>query len=302
MSPKNKNINTTIKKIFLFFTLIFLVFTINACSSLKYFREKSLNSDDLKAEEVIEETANETSKADPKKEVNDTNTADNYDSEEITEPVNERQIKNDVMVVLRDFLDSVKKDQEYNFFSSYTTDLVGSESEYKEKINSNLYIDIHKNNSFWKIINYKSILIYEDRLLITIYGDRTIDGKVYNNDEESFRFIKEGDIWKLDFVLPLIPEIIPISPEPDSISDYNTAVQIKFDVVSFFPIRSVTFFINEKEYYPEDIIVNDKVKYARTILRKIPAVNLYRSINRIKVEAFNSYRYKGSTEWSFVLG
>jgi len=237
------------KKIFIiiitFFYIFLLLFILSSCTSSFDTRKSQLNeninaNNSGNSAEQIEQT--ESSNKEDYKTVEETKNKDNNKSEEV---IDEEQLKNDLYSALEEFFTSVKSKSEYNHLSGYTKSLLGTEEEYKNEINSNIYSEIQKNNSFWENVKVKNILYYKDRALIIISGDRNKDGTIIRNDEESFKLINENDLWKIDFFLPATPEITPLSPEPDSISDYIGLIEIKFDILSFFPLRSTEIFLNE---------------------------------------------------------
>lgn len=101
--------------------------------------------------------------------------------------------------VLFDFLNAVKSDNEYGFFSSGTVDMAGSEEEYKNGDKSDIYFIIQESHSSWENIEFESIIIVDNFATVEIIGDRMAEGTKYEGDKVIFDFVKENDEWKIDF-------------------------------------------------------------------------------------------------------
>jgi hypothetical protein len=291
---------------FLIFLIVLVLFNLISCSNFKYFREKSLSSGSeaaatLENSETTEgSSGTSASKADENS--SETIPSDNTNSEASIE-VDKEKTKDEVMDVLNDFVKAAGQQKEYEFLDSYTKDVVGNEDEYKSKAKSDIFSEIQKKNSGWKDIAFADLLINGDRVLFKIIGNRTIEGVKKEKDEESFKFIKEENLWKIDFFLPVSPKIVPVKPVPDSILDYESGnFEIRFDIISFFPIASVKLFLNDNEYFPDGVFKYEKIKYMQTINKTIPSFNAFRSLNKIKVKVKNSFGNENENNWSFVLG
>ena len=98
------------------------------------------------------------------------------------------------------FIDAVKSGNEYDYFSSATKEIVGTEEEYKNGTKSDIYFIITESHRSWEnlqvvIVNLTSANSAE----VMIKGDRKAEGTDYIGDEVTFRFVIENDEWKIDF-------------------------------------------------------------------------------------------------------
>jgi len=98
------------------------------------------------------------------------------------------------------FIDAVKSGNEYDYFSSTTKEIVGTEQEYKNSTKSDIYFIIAESHSGWKNLQVVSVnMISADNAEVTIRGDRKAGGIDYIGDEVTFHFVLENDGWKIDF-------------------------------------------------------------------------------------------------------
>lgn len=289
------------------FILFLSVFGLMSCT-FKFVREGK--SEYAKVEEIEENTQEEN--------INDNISDDNSgedgtfsniaqepepDSDVMEEPeedIDKEAIKQEIYNQLLDFFDFSKKQQEYKFFSSYTRAMVGNEKEYLSGENSDIYFLIQENHINWENIEFEGLKIYKERATIEILGSRILEGTRYDNEKQEFKFINEEGNWKIDFFYPPVAEVIPLSPLPDSISDYKGLIEIEFDIISFFSINAIELYLNDKPYNPDDI--KTESKYNKKVIKKIPSFNAYRSLNTIKVKVINKFDEEYDFYWSFVLG
>ena len=225
---------------------------------------------------------------------------DDLNLEDSKESIDKEKAKMEIPEQLLNFFEAIKEENEYNYFSSYTKLMVGSTEEYTSGKNSDIYFMIHENYSSWKNIELKKIFLYRERAIIEVSGSRTVEGIDSNDELLRFKFINEEDIWKIDFYYPLLSEIKPITPEPDSISAYEGLLVIEFEAISFFPIRDIELFLNDVQYNADDIKYDSK--YELRFIKKMPSYNAYRSINDIRVKIINRFNQEDLHSWSFVLG
>jgi len=97
------------------------------------------------------------------------------------------------------FLDAVKTDNEYIYFSSATVAIVGTEEEYKNGTKSDYYFIIKESHSNWENIEIETVDINGNAAVVEIIGDRMAEGMLYEDEKISFRFLKENGEWKIDF-------------------------------------------------------------------------------------------------------
>jgi hypothetical protein len=97
------------------------------------------------------------------------------------------------------FLDAVAADEEYDYFSSGTILMVGTEQEYINGDKSDIYFIIKESHSTWENVVITSARIKEDEAEVDITGDRMAEGTVYEGDMVTFRLVKEQGTWKIDF-------------------------------------------------------------------------------------------------------
>ncbi len=115
------------------------------------------------------------------------------------EPEDEEVVEDDFLNILISFLDAVKTDNEYMYFSSATVVIVGTEEEYKNGTKSDYYFIIKESHSNWENIEIETVDINGDAAVIKIIGDRMAEGMFYEDEKISFRFLKENGEWKIDF-------------------------------------------------------------------------------------------------------
>ncbi|MCJ7666545.1 MAG: hypothetical protein MUO59_07415, partial [Actinobacteria bacterium] len=126
---------------------------------------------------------------------NEDNTAELIIYQIVTESIDEESL----MVVLFGFFDAVEQDSEYEYFSSATINMVGSEEEYKNGDRSDIYFIIKESHSNWENIEIESIVIIDDTATIEIMGDRMAEGMKYEGEKVVFDFVKENGEWMIDF-------------------------------------------------------------------------------------------------------
>ena len=100
---------------------------------------------------------------------------------------------------LIDFFDAVKQHTEYEYFSSATINIVGSEEEYKNGDKSDFYFIIKESHSSWKNIEFENIIIVDRMASVEIIGDRMAEGTQYEDEKVIFDFVEENGEWKIDF-------------------------------------------------------------------------------------------------------
>lgn len=122
---------------------------------------------------------------------------DNVTGEKESE--DEEAIEDDFLNILKSFLDAVKTDNEYMYFSSATVAIVGTEEEYINGTKSDYYFIIKESHSNWENIEIETVDINGDIAIIEITGDRMAEGMFYEDEKISFRFLKENGEWKIDF-------------------------------------------------------------------------------------------------------
>jgi len=98
------------------------------------------------------------------------------------------------------FIDAVKSGDEYEYFSSATKEIVGTEEEYKNGTKSDIYFIISESHTNWKNLQVVSVKITSaSSAEVKIRGDRKAEGIDYTGDEITFCFVLENDEWKIDF-------------------------------------------------------------------------------------------------------
>lgn len=126
---------------------------------------------------------------------NEDDTADLIIYQIMTESTDEESL----MYALFDFLDAVKQDSEYEYFSSETINMVGSEEEYKNGDRSDIYFIIQESHSNWENIEIESIVIIDNTATVEIMGDRMAEGMKSEGEKVVFDFVKENGNWVIDF-------------------------------------------------------------------------------------------------------
>ncbi len=115
------------------------------------------------------------------------------------EPEDEEALEDNFLNILKSFMDAVKTDNEYMYFSSSTVAIVGTEEEYKNGTKSDYYFIIKESHSNWENIEIETVDINGDVAVIEIIGDRMAEGTFYEDEKIDFRFLKENGEWKIDF-------------------------------------------------------------------------------------------------------
>jgi len=143
--------------------------------------------------------------------------SESAESEEVSPEVNEDEKEEDaeepdfdqdtkesvdedrLMDAIIDFFDAVKQDTEYEYFSSATINIVGSEEEYKNGDKSDFYFIIKESHSNWENIKFENIIIVDSMASVEIMGDRMAEGTQYEDEKVIFDFVEENGEWKIDF-------------------------------------------------------------------------------------------------------
>lgn len=97
------------------------------------------------------------------------------------------------------FLDAVASDEEYDYFSSGTISIVGTEEEYINGDKSDIYFIIKESHSSWENVQAAEVRIDGDKAEVDITGDRMAEGTMYEGDLVTFRLVNEQGTWKIDF-------------------------------------------------------------------------------------------------------
>jgi hypothetical protein len=115
------------------------------------------------------------------------------------EEINEEELKEELLARLNDFFEAVNEDREYEFFSSETREIVGTEEEYRTGARTDYYFIIQEAHSDWRNVEAIDIEVDDGEAFLTISGDRTAEGMEYTDDEVVFKFVYEEGEWKIDF-------------------------------------------------------------------------------------------------------
>ncbi len=113
--------------------------------------------------------------------------------------VNEEDLKDELLSRLEGFFTAVNEDREYEYFSSETREIVGTEEEYRTGARTDYYFIIQEAHSDWSNVEAVDIEVEDGQAFLTIRGDRTVEGMEYTDDEIRFKFVYEEDDWKIDF-------------------------------------------------------------------------------------------------------
>jgi len=97
------------------------------------------------------------------------------------------------------FLDAVASDEEYDYFSSGTISIVGTEEEYINGDKTDIYFIIKESHSSWENVQAAEVRIDGDKAEVDITGDRMAEGTMYEGDLVTFRLVNEQGTWKIDF-------------------------------------------------------------------------------------------------------
>jgi len=229
-------------------------------------------------------------------------TADDEPAEDTASPGEDRgeEIKQELFIVLNNFLQAVKENKEYAFFDSYTVDMTGSEEEYKNGTASDIFYIIKESHSGWENITAESVTFDGNRALLIIRGDRTVEGMEYKDEQIRFNFINENEIWKIDFYYPSDILIIAVNPEPGSIinSGEITGLTISADIGSFFTISDISLHLNSTKLNPE-ICIRDQ--YESSVSIEIPVESLTGGLNKVSCYAANSAWDNSNYSWDFTV-
>jgi hypothetical protein len=97
------------------------------------------------------------------------------------------------------FLDAIEAGQEYDYFSSGTVSIVGTEEEYRNGDKSDIYFILSESHSNWEDIRVTEVTIEGDTAYVEITGDRMVEGIKYEEDQVTFTLVDEQGTWKIDF-------------------------------------------------------------------------------------------------------
>jgi len=199
----------------------------------------------------------------------------------------DEEIKQELFIILNNFLQAVKENKEYAFFDSYTVDVVGSEEEYKNGTSSDIFYIIKESHSSWKNISVESVVSDGNRALLKVKGDRTVEGMEYKGEQIRFKFINENEIWKIDFYYPPDILITAVNPEPDGIINSGEIINltISADIKSFFAISDISLQLNDIKLNPE-ISKKDQCESAASF--EIPVGSLIKGSNKASCSAVNA--------------
>ncbi len=205
-----------VKKIFSFFVLITIVllFSFTVSCKITYVIPEEINEADTVMEDADEEAAleeipeevyeeNAVEEKEPAEGTRGENAGETAEEpvEEISEGQegDEKTTEEYFLNILISFLEAVKTDTEYMYFSSATAAIVGTEEEYKNGTKSDYYFIIKESHSHWENIEIETVDINGDAADIGIIGDRMAEGMLYEDDKVTFKFVKENGEWKIDF-------------------------------------------------------------------------------------------------------
>ncbi len=97
------------------------------------------------------------------------------------------------------FLDAIEAGQEYDYFSSDTISIVGTEEEYRKGDKTDIYFILVESHSNWEDVRVTDVTIEGDTAYVEITGDRTVEGTEYEGDQVTFTLVDEQGTWKIDF-------------------------------------------------------------------------------------------------------
>ena len=146
--------------------------------------------EESESEELEEEVSSEVNEDEKEK-----NTENIVADQDTKESVDEDRL----MDALINFFNAVRQDNEYEYFSNATINIVGSKEEYKNGDKSDFYFIIKESHSNWENIEFKNIIIVDCIATVEIIGDRMAEGMKYEDEKVVFDFVKENDEWKIDF-------------------------------------------------------------------------------------------------------
>jgi hypothetical protein len=113
----------------------------------------------------------------------------------ITDLDDEEVLENTVL----GFLDAIEAGQEYDYFSSGTVSIVGTEEEYRSGDKSDIYFILSESHSNWEDISVTEVTVEGDTAYVEITGDRMVEGIKYEEDQVTFTLVDEQGTWKIDF-------------------------------------------------------------------------------------------------------
>ncbi len=163
------------------FTIVSLSLTLTSCPP----------KPSTKVSEVTEET--EETKLTTEEEI--TIKEEQADKESSIDETNEEYF----LDLINKFFNAVVEGNEYKFFSTSTKEIVGTEEEYKNGTSVDWHFIIVESHSSWENLKIHDFDIDNNTAIITIIGDRTVEGLEYKNDKVRFKFVKENNEWKIVF-------------------------------------------------------------------------------------------------------
>ncbi len=198
-----------------------------------------------------------------------------------TEPNLEEEIFN----IFLDYLESAKNDEEYDYFSSQTKGIVGSESEYLSGAKTDIYYIVKEAHQTLEDIKLKSIVLHEGRAFLTITADRVVEGMEYDDEEISWKFIMEED-WKIDFYYPIGILVMLNSPDPFETNMLNdhSLLEVDANIMSFFEITEIGLYVNSEEI---DLEISEIDDFEKDIFVSVSEGYLISGLNDIEIKVRN---------------
>ncbi len=232
--------------------------------------------------------------------------AESIDDQETTEDKisdkmkTEEEIKSELLLTLNNFFEAVKEDKEYEFFDSYTKNMVGSEEEYRNGTKSDIFYIIKESHSSWRNVKAENVIFDGNRAILTVIGDRTAEGVEYTGEEVKFKFINEEGSWKFDAYYPLDIQIISLNPEPDSEISLSeiTELSISARIKSFFTITDISLQLNGEDL---TLDINSNDNYEQDTFVEVPAENLITGSNQVICSAVDAVERETDHSWSFTV-
>ncbi len=189
------------------FTIVSLSLTLTGCplkpstKVSEVTEETTIETEEKTTEERAEETTPEETTTEETEETKLTTEEEitikeeQADKESSIDETNEEYF----LDLINKFFNAVVEGNEYKFFSTSTKKIVGTEEEYKKGINVDWHFIIVESHSSWENLKLDDLDIDNNTAIITIIGDRIVEGLEYKNDKVSFKFVKENNEWKMVF-------------------------------------------------------------------------------------------------------
>ena len=173
------------------------------------------------------------------------------DNEDINTQIDQKDLENDLLRQLQDFIKAINMDTEYSFFDSYTKKMLGSELEYLKDENDT-YVYLRDNYSNLSNIKIEKIRLFKNRASANIVCERIANNTKNKNLNLNFQFIYEQGVWKIDFYYNPSITVTPINPLPEVMLSYpnDREILIRYRVESFFPISEIVLRLNKKKLEP----------------------------------------------------